>query len=145
VEPLFVVWLSVCPVCVLFVFCLRVIYLYDSRYSHARSSCIYSTGLTRGTFTVLSPAHPCASSILLVHTPLRLKLTAVSVCNLRVSLRPSRRRKLCNKNLYFSSDYPIAIVHTKCRQEDEVVTASTSKLTRRDPPSGGAFTRLRRA
>jgi hypothetical protein len=60
-----VVWLSVCPVCVLFVFCLCIIYLYDLCYSHARlSSCIYSTGADQGNLHSSFPCSPpCASSI----------------------------------------------------------------------------------
>jgi hypothetical protein len=49
-----------CVVCLFYLFCLCIVYLYDLHYSHACLSCIYSTGLTRGTFMVLSPTHPCA-------------------------------------------------------------------------------------
>jgi hypothetical protein len=55
-RPSYVVWLSVYPVCVLFVSCLRVM----TRVVHipARHHVYIVQGLIRGTFTVLSPAHP---------------------------------------------------------------------------------------
>jgi hypothetical protein len=49
----------------LFVSCLHIIYLYDSHYSHARSSsCIYSTGADQGNLHGSFPCSPpCASPI----------------------------------------------------------------------------------